>query len=77
MAGHRELRLVLEEPSNNSAASRPHLATRASMRSWTSFRVDSESFAEVLAGNCIGMYRDCGVSVPSRRLVAFNTESPP
>ena len=34
------------------------------MRSWTSFRVDSESFAEVFAGNCIGMYRDCGVSVP-------------
>ncbi len=47
------------------------------MRSWTSFRVDSETVAEVFAGNCIGMYRDCGVSVPSRRLVAFNTESPP
>ncbi len=47
------------------------------MQSWTSFRVDSESFAEVFACNCIGMYRDFGGAVPSRRLVAFNTESPP
>jgi len=50
VASRRELRLVLEEPSNNSAANRPRTDTTYPAQSWTSL------FAGVYDGNGLRLF---------------------